>query len=84
MSLTELRPGDMHEGMVITVNEHGCYVDFGAEKDGYVRLRVSSVDIISLALDEAFSCSVAVVDRGTLCVSVSSLCFVTYNAVLRG
>ena len=41
--LSELKVGDKHEGMVITVKEYGAYVDFGATRDGYVRIRVSSI-----------------------------------------
>jgi hypothetical protein len=40
MGLEELLVGDQYEGVVITVTEFGAYVDFGANKDGYVRLRV--------------------------------------------
>lgn len=38
--LGELKLGERYEGVVITVKEHGCYVDFGAKRDGFVRLRV--------------------------------------------
>lgn len=38
--LQELALGSKHEGVVITVKEHGAYVDFGAKRDGFVRLRV--------------------------------------------
>jgi hypothetical protein len=38
--LHELRLGSKHDGVVITVKEHGAYVDFGATRDGFVRLRV--------------------------------------------
>lgn len=41
MRLRHLKVGESYEGMVITVNQYGCYVDFGAERDGYVRVRVS-------------------------------------------
>jgi len=42
MRLRNLKVGKSYEGMVITVNQYGCYVDFGAERDGYVRVKVSS------------------------------------------
>ncbi len=38
--LHDLRLGGKHDGVVITVKEHGAYVDFGATRDGFVRLRV--------------------------------------------
>lgn len=41
LTLSELKVGQRFEGTVITVREHGCYVDFGAKRDGFVRVRVS-------------------------------------------
>lgn len=41
--LHELALGSKHAGVVITVKEHGAYVDFGAKRDGFVRLRVRTL-----------------------------------------
>lgn len=50
--LGELELGSRHEGVVITVKEHGAYVDFGATKDGFVRLRdLSDRDFVLDARD---------------------------------
>ncbi len=50
--LKELKLGAKHDGVVITVKEHGAYVDFGAKKDGFVRLRdMSDTDFVLDARD---------------------------------
>jgi len=52
MPLSELKLGAKHEAVVITVKEHGAYVDFGAKKDGFVRLRdLSDRDFVLDARD---------------------------------
>jgi transcriptional accessory protein Tex/SPT6 len=55
MSLTELKVGQSFEATVITVKEFGCYVDFGATRDGFVRLRVSNMRRGGSAEDRGWS-----------------------------